>query len=272
MSTTRNGKIARLPKRIRDRLNQQILDGVPGKDLVQWLNSLDEVEETLVRHFNATRVTEQNLSEWKQGGYQDWLKHQERRDWVRRLSEEAEDVIEDAGVMPWMERVGALFEVMLGKVVEAEAQKPVETAEQMAALINLSRELARHRQLSQEAAKQRLEEVRRRERENPSDMDERVHRARHKALSYFLRLGHHGTLVRQITEKMSPEKRERFEKELDRKALEFLMGPESPGFADPVEDEPEGEETPIEGKGSGITPPTESDSIRPDPTSFSRDA
>ena len=68
---------------------------------------------------------------------------------------------------------------------------------------------------------------------------------------------------------MSPEKRERFEKELDQKALEFLMGPESPGFAEPIEDDPHEEEAPIEGKGSA---PTESDSIRPDPTSFSADA
>lgn len=273
MSTiTRNGKIARLPKAIRDRLNQQIQDGVPGKDLVRWLNLNDEVRDVLLKHFNAKDITEQNLSEWKQGGYQDWLTHQETCDWVRQMSDEAEDVIEESGSLPWMERVGAKFELLLGKVVMELSKKTNFSPEDIALLINVSRELARHRELSQEAAKMRREEIRRRERENPSDLDERVHQARHKALFYFLRLGHHGTLVRQMTEKMSPEKRERFEHELDRKALEFLMGPESPGFADPVEDEPEGEETPIDGKGSGTTPPTESDSIRPDPTSFSGDA
>jgi hypothetical protein len=264
MAITRNGKIARLPKAIRDRLNQQILDGVPGKDLVRWLNGLDDVVDTLVRHFNATRVTEQNLSEWKQGGYQDWLKQQEQRDWVRRLSEEAEDVVEDSGVMPWMERVGAMFEIKLGKVVEALQQQQVETPEQMAGLIQLSRELARHRHLSQEAARWRKEELRRLERENPQDPDERIGRARNKALFHYLKLGNHNSMLRQMTEKMSPEKRERFEKELDQKALEYLMGPESPGFADPVEDE----EAVITGVGATGTP-TESDSIRPDPTSFS---
>ncbi len=257
---TRNGKIARLPKAIRDRLNQQIHDGVPGKALVRWLNGLNEVVDILVRHFNSTRVTEQNLSEWKQGGYQDWLKQQERRGWVRRLSEEAEDIVEDAGVMPWMERVGAMFEVKLGKVVEAVLHEPVETHEQIGGLIQLSRELARHRQLSQDAARWRREEVQRRDHENPQDMDERIQRARNKALSYFFGQSNHEAILRQITEKMSPERRESFEKALNDKALEYLTGAESPGFADPVEDDPADEGT--------IPDPTKSDSIQPDPTSF----
>lgn len=273
MSTiTRNGKIARLPKRIRDRLNQQILDGVPGKDLVHWLNSLNEVVDVLTQHFNATRVTEQNLSEWKQGGYQDWLKHQDTCDWVRQMSDEAEDVIEESGPLPWMERVGAKFELVLGKVVADLSKKTSFTAEDMGSLINLSRELARHRHLSQEAAKQRRQEIRRRERENPSDMDERIDQAQHRALMHYMKVINQRVLFNHMSKGMSPKTKERFEKMVQEKALEFLMGPESPGFADPVEDETEGEETPIEGKGSGPTPPTESDSIRPDPTSFSGDA
>ncbi len=269
---TRNGKIARLPKAIRDRLNQQIHDGVPGKDLVRWLNGMNEVVDILVQHFNATRVTEQNLSEWKQGGYQDWLKHQERREWVRRLSDEAEDVTEDAGVMPWMERVGALFEVVLGKVVEQRLQKPIETPEQMGELFNLSRELARHRQLAQEAAKQRREEIRRQERENPKDMDDRIECAYQKALRHFMHLAVHQNAIRQFTKGMSPEQEQSFKKMLDEKALEYLMEPHSPGFADPVEDDPEDEEADSVGKGSHPASPTESDPIRPNPTSFSEAA
>lgn len=254
---TRIGKIARLPKAIRDRLNQQIQDGVPGKALVYWLNQNDEVRDVLLQHFNAKEITEQNLSEWKQGGYQDWLKHQETRDWVRRLSDEAEDIAEDAGVLPWMERVGALFEVMLGKVVEQQLQKTIETPEQMSELLALSRELGRHRLLSQGAARWRSEEVRRRRRENPEDMDDRVERARHKAFTHYLLVAHHTNAVQNFTKGMSPEQVERFEKMLDKKSLEYLMGSGSPGFAEPWDEEDEAGD------------PAESDPIQPNPTSFS---
>jgi hypothetical protein len=256
---TRNGKIARLPKAIRDRLNQQILDGVPGKDLVRWLNCMREVQEVLLEYFNTSQITEQNLSEWKQGGYQDWLKHQERRDWVRRISDEAEDVTEDAGVMPWMERVGALFEVVLGKVVEKQLQQTVETPEQMGELFTLSRELARHRQLSQEAARWRAEQIKKERHEKPKDMDDQLERARHKALMYFLQMAHHESAVRQFTKGMPPEQADRFEKMLDEKTLDYLTVPDSLGFADPSDEEA----APEEGN------PSESDPIQPDPTPFS---
>lgn len=259
-AVARNGKIARLPKAIRDRLNQQILDGVPGKALVRWLNGNDEVVDILMLQFNTNKITEQNLSEWKQGGYQDWLKHQERRDWVRRLSDEAEDVTEDAGVMPWMERVGALFEVVLGKVVEQQLQRSIETPDQMGELVTLSRELARHRHLSQEAARWRSEQIRRERHENPQDKDERVDRARHKAFTHYLHLAHQHSMVQDFMKGMSPEHKERFEKMLDEKASEYLMDTHSPGFAEPSESEDKASD------------PTESGSIRPDPAAFSEAA
>ena len=254
---TRNGKIARLPKAIRDRLNQQIHDGVPGKNLVRWLNGLNEVVDVLVRHFNATRVTEQNLSEWKQGGYQDWLNHQETREWVRRISDEAEDVIEESGSLPWMERVGTQFELVLGKVVEDLSKKPSIKPDEMGSLVNLSRELARHRHLSQEAAKWRLQEIRRRERESPTDMNERMDNAYLKALKHGMKMINQGTLIHHTTAHMTPEQKEQFQQMVEEKALEYWTESDSPGFAEPSDEE--------ENEGD----PTESDSIQPDPTSFS---
>lgn len=258
---TRNGKIARLPKAIRDRLNQQIQDGVPGKALVCWLNQNDEVRDVLLQHFNAKEITEQNLSEWKQGGYQDWLKHQETRDWVRRLSDEAEDIAEDAGVMPWMERVGALFEVMLGKVVEQQLQKTIETPGQMGELITLSRELGRHRLLAQASARWRSEQTRREQKENPKDMDERIDQAQHKAFLHLMHVVHRRNLIRQFTKGMLPEQEAHFHKMLDEKTVEYLMGSGSPGFAEPSDDEEESDGD-----------PTKSDPIQPNPTSFPKAA
>lgn len=69
---SRIGKIARLPREIRDQLNQRLQDGQSGRRLVNWLNSLPEVQQVLAADFDGRLLTEQNLSEWKAGGYLDW--------------------------------------------------------------------------------------------------------------------------------------------------------------------------------------------------------
>jgi hypothetical protein len=71
--TTRTGKIARLPLAVREELNTRLRDGEVGKKLVAWLNGVADVQEVLRREFKSTKVTKQNLSEWRKGGYADWL-------------------------------------------------------------------------------------------------------------------------------------------------------------------------------------------------------
>ena len=86
---TRNGKIARLPREIREQVNRQLDDGVPGKDIVDWLNTLPETRAMLLEKFDDRPIRAQNLSEWKAGGYRDWQLRQETLEAVRSLSEEA---------------------------------------------------------------------------------------------------------------------------------------------------------------------------------------
>ena len=69
----RIGKIARLGSDIRNELNSRLADGADGKNILHWLNSLPSVCETLARSFGARPITKQNLSNWRRGGYQDWL-------------------------------------------------------------------------------------------------------------------------------------------------------------------------------------------------------
>jgi hypothetical protein len=107
MNVTRTGKIARLPKAIRDELNRRLSDGEPGKDLVAWLNALPEVQR-IVAEFGGRPVREQNLSEWKQGGYEDWLRQQEALELVHHLSAEAEDLQVAAGD-PLSDKLGLLL-------------------------------------------------------------------------------------------------------------------------------------------------------------------
>ncbi len=70
---TGNGKIANLPREIREELNTRLYDGESGNDLVAWLNGKPEVMAVLNEHFEGRQVSEQNLSEWKKHGYQQWL-------------------------------------------------------------------------------------------------------------------------------------------------------------------------------------------------------
>ena len=72
-TVTRTGKIARLPLSIRDQLNRRILDNEPGPSLLDWLNSLPEVQAVLAADFASQPISPSNLSHWKAGGHRDWL-------------------------------------------------------------------------------------------------------------------------------------------------------------------------------------------------------
>ena len=101
--TTRVGKIAQLPKSIRDDLNQRLENGKQGPELLQWLNSLPETQKLLAEKFEAMPINRQNLTEWRQGGYQDWLRHQQREQHVQRI-------VEEGGSLGHIEGSSDLFE------------------------------------------------------------------------------------------------------------------------------------------------------------------
>ena len=86
---TRTGKIARLPRTLRDQLNQRLHDGEKGRALIAWLNALPEVQSILTAEFDGSPINGQNLTEWKRGGYRDWVAHQEALCIAERLGEDA---------------------------------------------------------------------------------------------------------------------------------------------------------------------------------------
>lgn len=68
-----NGKIAKLPDHIREQLNTRLRNGEPIVRLVAWLNTLPEVQATLAQHFSGRPIKRQNLAEWKEHSYKQWL-------------------------------------------------------------------------------------------------------------------------------------------------------------------------------------------------------
>lgn len=88
----RNGKIARLPRDIRDQLNRRLADAEPGDTLLPWLNSLPEVQAVLARQFGGVPVSKQNLSEWRAGGFAEWQTRQDTLADARELAADAAEL------------------------------------------------------------------------------------------------------------------------------------------------------------------------------------
>src|SRR4051812_33273533 len=84
---TRNGKIAQLPKPIRDDLNHRLENGKQGKELLEWLNSLPETKDLIAQKFDNQPITPSNLSDWRHGGFLDWRADQLREARVKRICE-----------------------------------------------------------------------------------------------------------------------------------------------------------------------------------------
>jgi hypothetical protein len=81
----RNGKIARLPREIRLELNERLERSEESPQLLQWLNALPEVQKVVQDSFAGVPISKQNLSEWRQGGFEEWLAR-------RNLCEDAHDL------------------------------------------------------------------------------------------------------------------------------------------------------------------------------------
>ena len=94
---TRTGKIARLPRAIRAELNRRLRDGVSGRQIIEWLNLLPETRAVLKRDFDSRDISDQNLSDWKLGGYREWLAQQEALGQAAELAADAGELREVAG-------------------------------------------------------------------------------------------------------------------------------------------------------------------------------
>ena len=86
------GKIARLPKSIREDLNRRLLNGETGPKLLDWLNHEPQVQSVLRDLFAGRPINQPNLSHWRTGGFRDWLAHQELLRRVQALTESTQEL------------------------------------------------------------------------------------------------------------------------------------------------------------------------------------
>lgn len=74
--STPTGKIARLPALLREAVNRRLHDGETGPSLLAWLNGTPEAQEVCRKQFDGEPISPQNLSAWRNGGFQKWLTEQ----------------------------------------------------------------------------------------------------------------------------------------------------------------------------------------------------
>lgn len=86
-----------MPLAIRQEVNHRLLEGEPASKILPWLNSQEVVLLVLDEYFGEEPVTAQNLSEWRQGGYQDWRKQRNRLEQTRELATYAAELGQAAG-------------------------------------------------------------------------------------------------------------------------------------------------------------------------------
>jgi len=151
---TRTGKIARLPKPIRDQLNQRLANGELATTLVEWLNQQPDVQRIITEQFAGLPIRPQNLSEWRKGGYLDWTRHQLLREQTRWTAEQATDLETDTDerTMSIAEDIAMIMSAELALQVQALGtfEDPKKRFEKF---LVLARELSRLRRDDQRAVR-----------------------------------------------------------------------------------------------------------------------
>jgi len=154
----RNGKIARLPRDLRIQLNTRLQDGQDGKQIVHWLNSLPDVKKVLAESFEARPITEQNLSDWRLGGYQEWLAHEDILAQVGDLADNQHELQAVAPGQSLADHLAAAVSFRFAAILASQGQQFDEPARgQLRLLTRLCQAAVKLRRSDQNAARLKIE-------------------------------------------------------------------------------------------------------------------
>jgi hypothetical protein len=156
---SRIGKIARLPHDIREQLNRRLMDGESGPDILQWVNELPQCRQMLDQKFGGRAIDEGNLYEWRHGGYEEWLYHEDRRDRLSATFEHLAKLDAAGDASQAAERLGALVAAELSRHL-GFLEGISDMNERWLRLREISRELTRFRRENYNQQRLRLAEQR----------------------------------------------------------------------------------------------------------------
>jgi len=139
------GKIGRLPKHLRHKLGLRLEDNVPAAEILQWLDAEPETRDILSRYFQGRSITEQNLSEWRQSGHQDWLRREEAKAAIDNILEHSEDLESFTDGQNLGNRFAAIFAAEMTRLAMALLAPETDPEKKWERLCQIHRELSRLR-------------------------------------------------------------------------------------------------------------------------------
>lgn len=149
-------KIGRLPWALRNELNERMLDGATGPSLLSWLN--DTPEFTAVRaETGCADLNAQNLTDWRNTGYADWLDEKSKTDRLQSLASLAEQIAARTGGDPASVGCRIAAGKLLTALESAEGEAVDDFAKSFASLRSVENDAARVRLAGD---RQRLDEQR----------------------------------------------------------------------------------------------------------------
>lgn len=159
----RQGKIARLPHALREQVNQRLLDGKPASAILRWLNSEADAIATWDTHFEGSPATAQNISNWRDGGYREWLTRRQKTEHLKTLSSFALDLTRSGGHI-----ADGAASILAGQILETLEHATADTEEDPTeALANMAKAVAALQKSG--IARQRLELDKQRIRQKDED-------------------------------------------------------------------------------------------------------
>jgi len=214
MNLTHNGKIGRLPRAVQEQLNRRMANGEKGGPLVDWLNSLPEVQALLAAEFEGKAIREQNLSEWRKGGYTQWLRLQEALEMARQLGAETGE-LQPAGAPPLTDQMAVWVTVRYLVAFRKLAEKSAGGELDLKVLREFCQDVVALRRGDHSGARLKLEQERQeREREKTEK----------EVVAQFERWSENQLVHDWICQAwVTPEERQRRLREI------FGLSPESPG-------------------------------------------
>jgi hypothetical protein len=147
-----NGKVARLPKVLRDQVNRMLDDGFSYKAIIE---KLEQSTDPPLPY----KLLEINISRWKDNGYQRYLRHQEWRDQLRILRENGSDMSELTDGPKFQETLVQIALTEIFRVLQQGELKPdsLNYIRLFNALARLNREALSLRKYNDHLAKEQAE-------------------------------------------------------------------------------------------------------------------
>jgi hypothetical protein len=154
---SRTGKIARLPKELREQLNRRLDDQEPAAQLAEWLNARPEVQAVLKDQFAGRPISEQNVSDWRNGGFRDWQQFQVRREFFHQTLAETIELDKGLAYSSFLQDYSRFVMADLALAVKeatAQIEDPVRRVECLALLAS---RLAQFRREESNAARTEMQ-------------------------------------------------------------------------------------------------------------------